>query len=78
MKSQLKKDIINPYPKLYILIRQSLAIYKETGNFTTSIARYNCFLILRAIMEKSISDIKYSNWLGEYPILNKLDNEQLK
>lgn len=73
-----KKDIINPSPKIYILIRKTLAKYRETGNFATSIARYNCFLMLRAIMDKAISDIKYSDWLGKYPILEKLDNELMK
>jgi hypothetical protein len=73
-----KKDIINPYPKLYITVRKILAVYRETGNFATSIARYNCFLMLRAIMDKAISDIKYSDWLGKYPILEKLDNEVIK
>ena len=70
-----KKYIINPSPKIYINIRKVLAMYRESGNFATSIARYNCFLMLRAIMDKAISDIKYSDWLGKYPILQKLDNE---
>jgi len=82
-----KKYIINPSPKIYINIRKVLAMYREIGagfilkdkkgNWyeTNSFARYNCFLMLRAIMEKAISDIKYSDWLGKYPILQKLDNE---
>lgn len=73
-----KKDVINPYPKLYIAIRQILARYRETGNFVTNIARYNSCLMLRAIMDKAISDIKYSDWLGKYPILQKLDDELKK
>ncbi len=82
-----KKDIINPSPKIYIKVRKVLFAYKDIGagfmikdkkgnlHETNSFARYNCFLMLRAIMEKSISDIKYNDWLGKYPILQKLDNE---
>lgn len=73
-----KKYIINPSPKLYITIRKHLNLYKETGNYVTSITRYNCFLMLRAIMDKAISDIKYGDWLGKYPILQKLDDELKK
>ena len=75
-KPTKKKNIINPSPKLYINVRKVLALYRES--FVTSIARYNCFLMLRAIMEKAISDIKYSDWLGKYPILQKLDDELMK
>jgi len=73
-----KKKIINPSPKIYILVRKVLAMYRESGNFALSTARYNCFLMLRAIMDKAISDIKYSDWLGKYPILQKLDDELKK
>ncbi len=29
-------------------------------------------------MDKAISDIKYGDWLGKYPILQKLDDELKK
>ena len=76
-KAIKKKDIVNPSPSLYITVRKVLFNYKETGNHLTSPARWNCFLTLRAIMELNINDIKYSDWLGKYRILNLLDNAVL-